>query len=129
MQGEGTYSETLIPIHGEATLRIDEPDPGFDVPALPKAVHAPRIERWSGAAFDMPDELELFVVTSVPHVPFLYPSQQLVDQGVFTPAATYGTVAVGRGRQSRLPHETRERGPRRLEERCLRLRPAGRGGR
>ncbi|MFC8845767.1 MULTISPECIES: methyltransferase, FxLD system [unclassified Micromonospora] len=97
MQGEGTYSETLVPIHGEATLRIDGPDPGFDVPALRKAVHAPRIERWSGAAFDMPDELELFVVTSAPHVPFLYASQQLVDQGVFTPAVTYGTAAVVEG--------------------------------
>ncbi|WP_218105732.1 methyltransferase, FxLD system [Micromonospora inyonensis] len=97
MQGAGAYSETLVPINGEATLRVDGPDPGFDVPALRKAVHAPRIERWSGAAFDMPDELELFVVTSASHVPFLYASQQLVDQGVFSPAVTYGTAAVVEG--------------------------------
>ncbi|MEV0326920.1 methyltransferase, FxLD system [Micromonospora echinospora] len=97
MQGAGTYSETLVPINGEATLRMDGPDSGFDVPALRKAVHAPRIERWSGAAFDMPDELELFVVTSASHVPFLYASQQLVDQGVFSPAVTYGTAAVVEG--------------------------------
>ncbi|OZV73087.1 methyltransferase, FxLD system [Micromonospora echinospora] len=97
MQGAGTYSETLVPINGEATLRMDGPDPGFDVPALRKAVHAPRIERWSGAAFDMPDELELFVVTSASHVPFLYASQQLVDQGVFSPAVIYGTAAVVEG--------------------------------
>lgn len=71
MQGEGTFTETLVPINGEATLRFDGADPGFDVPALRKAMHSPRIERWSGAAFDMPDELELFVVTSAPQVPFL----------------------------------------------------------
>ncbi|MFI7077566.1 methyltransferase, FxLD system [Micromonospora sp. NPDC049903] len=94
MQGEGTFTETLVSINGEAALRIDGPDPGFDVPALRKAMHGPRIEQWSGAAFDLPDELELFVVTSAPQVPFLHASQQLVDQGVFTPAVTYGTAVL-----------------------------------
>ncbi|MGC4856427.1 methyltransferase, FxLD system [Micromonospora sp. DT4] len=97
MQGEGTFAETLVPINGEATLRLDGPDPGFDVPALRKAIHGPRIERWSGAAFDLPDELELFVVTSAPKVPFLHASQLLVDQGVFTPAVTYGTAVLVEG--------------------------------
>ncbi len=94
MQGEGTFTETLVPINGDATLRLDGPDPGFDVPALRKAIHGPRIEQWSGAAFDLPDELELFVVTSAPQVPFLYASQRLVDQGVFTPAVTYGAAIL-----------------------------------
>lgn len=97
MQGEGTYTETLVPIDGEATLRFDGPDPGFDVSALRKAIHGPRIVRWSGAAFDLPDELELFVVTSESRMPFLYASQRLVDQGVFTPAVTYGTAVLVEG--------------------------------
>ncbi|BCJ58195.1 methyltransferase, FxLD system [Micromonospora endophytica] len=97
MQGEGTFTETVVPINGEATLRLDGPDSGFDVPALRKAMHGPKIERWSGAAFDLPDELELFVVTSAPQVPFLYASQQLVDHGVFTPAVTYGAAVLVEG--------------------------------
>jgi protein-L-isoaspartate(D-aspartate) O-methyltransferase len=97
MQGEGTFTATPMPIDGEATLRLDGPDPGFNVPALRKAIHGPRIERWSGAAFDLPDELELFVVTSAPQVPFLYANQRLVDQGVFTPAVTYGAAVLLEG--------------------------------
>lgn len=97
MQGEGKFTETLVPINGEATLRFDGPDPGFDVPALRKAMHSPRIERWSGASFDMPDELELFVVTNAPLVPLLYASQNLVDQGLFTPAVIRGAAVLVEG--------------------------------
>ncbi|MEV5763689.1 hypothetical protein AB0L34_03815 [Micromonospora sp. NPDC052213] len=28
VQGEGTFTETLVPIDGEATLRVDTPEPG-----------------------------------------------------------------------------------------------------
>ncbi|WP_434740730.1 methyltransferase, FxLD system [Micromonospora sp. SH-82] len=97
MQGAGTYSESLVPITAEATLRLDGPHPEFDIPALREAMYSPSIERWSGAAFDLPDELELFVVTSAPSVPFLHAGQRLVDQGVFTPAVTYGTAVLVEG--------------------------------
>jgi protein-L-isoaspartate(D-aspartate) O-methyltransferase len=97
MQGDGTFTETLVPINGDAVLRVDGPDPGFDVPALRKAMHSPKIERWSGATFDMPDEMELFVVTNAPQVPFLHASENLVDQGVLTRAVTFGAAALVEG--------------------------------
>ncbi|WJK33094.1 methyltransferase, FxLD system [Solwaraspora sp. WMMA2065] len=94
MQGQGTFTDTVVPVTGDAALRVDGPDPGFDVPALRGAIHGRRIARWSGAAFDLPDELELFVVTSGPLVPFLHASQALVDRGVFTPAVTVGAAVL-----------------------------------
>jgi protein-L-isoaspartate(D-aspartate) O-methyltransferase len=76
------------------TLRVDQQGAGFDVAALRKAVHSPRIERWSGAAFDLPDELELFLVTSAPLVPLLYASENLVQQGVFAASANRGVPVL-----------------------------------
>jgi protein-L-isoaspartate(D-aspartate) O-methyltransferase len=69
----------------------------FDVPALRKAVHSPGIERWSGAAFDMPDELALFLATSAPVVPILHVSQGMVDQGLFALSARRGIPALVEG--------------------------------
>jgi protein-L-isoaspartate(D-aspartate) O-methyltransferase len=94
MQGDGAFTEQFVPINGEVTLRVDEQTAGFDVAALRKAVHSPRIERWSGAAFDLPDELELFLVTSAPQVPLLYASESLVTQGVFAASATRGVPVL-----------------------------------
>lgn len=62
--------------------------------ALRKAVHSPGIERWSDAAFDLPDELELFLVTSPPQVPMLHVSENLVEQGVFASSARRGVPVL-----------------------------------
>lgn len=98
MQGDGASADELVPITGEVALRLDhQPAARFDVPALRKAVHSPRIERWSGAAFDLPDELELFLVTSAPDVPMLNVSQNLVDQGVFAASARRGVPVLVEG--------------------------------
>jgi protein-L-isoaspartate(D-aspartate) O-methyltransferase len=94
MQGDGAFVEQLVPINGEVTLRVEQQGAGFDVAALRKAVHSPRIERWSGAAFDLPDELELFLVTSAPQVPLLYASENLVQQGVMAASTTRGVPVL-----------------------------------
>jgi protein-L-isoaspartate(D-aspartate) O-methyltransferase len=101
MQGTGAFTEHLVPVNGEVTLRVDEQhDADFDVAALRKAVHSPRIERWSGAAFDLPDELELFVVTGAPRVPLLYASENLghASRAWTPPRGTSPAGTVGRGR-------------------------------
>jgi protein-L-isoaspartate(D-aspartate) O-methyltransferase len=113
MQGHGAFEDHLVPINGEIGLRISQPHEELDVVALRKAVHSPRIERWSGAAFDLPDELELFLVTSEPHAPMLYVGQSLVEQGVFAPSALR-RAGAGRWRQLRVPHEAGQRPGRRL---------------
>lgn len=84
VQGDGAFDDELVAITSELGLRLDRVhSETFDVPALRKAVHSPPIERWSGAAFDLPDELALFLATSAPVVPILHVSQDMVDQGVF----------------------------------------------
>jgi protein-L-isoaspartate(D-aspartate) O-methyltransferase len=97
-QGDGAFDEELVPITSKVGLRLDRVhSETFDVPALRKAVHSPPIERWSGAAFDMPDELALFLATSAPVVPILHVSQNMVDQGAFALSARRGIPALVEG--------------------------------
>ncbi|MFD7130640.1 methyltransferase, FxLD system [Streptomyces sp. NPDC059894] len=97
MQGSGAYTERLLPVTDGVALQIDDQRQEFDIEALAAAVHAPRMEVWSGAAFDMPDELELFLVTSTPRMVMLHGSQHLVDQGVLAPSVTRGVPALVAG--------------------------------
>lgn len=95
VQGEGAFDEELVAITSEVGLRLDRVhSQTFDGPALRKAVHSPSIERWSGAVFDMPDELALYLATSAPVVPILHVSQSMVDQGIFALSARRGIPAL-----------------------------------
>ncbi|QSB12853.1 methyltransferase, FxLD system [Natronosporangium hydrolyticum] len=98
MQGDGAQDEHLVPINGAVTLRVDQAATAetLDVAALRKAVHTPRIARWSGTAFDFPDELDLFLLTCEPEIPMyvLYAGESLVEQEVFTPAALRGAPTL-----------------------------------
>lgn len=95
MQGDGASTDQVVPVTGEVALRLDHQQrAGFDVPALRRAVHSPRIERWSGAAFDLPDELELFLVTNAPGMAMLHVSETMVDQGVFAASARRGVPVL-----------------------------------
>ncbi|MGR3931724.1 methyltransferase, FxLD system [Streptomyces sp. BRA346] len=94
MQGSGAYTERLVPITDAIALQLDDQRQEFDTEALAAAVHAPRLELWSGAAFDMPDELELFLATSTPEMVMLHGSKQLADQGVLALSVTRGVPAL-----------------------------------
>ncbi|WP_371782540.1 methyltransferase, FxLD system [Streptosporangium subroseum] len=96
MQGSGSYSERVIPLDEGVALRVDEEPQQFNVEALQEALHSARLERWSGAAYDLPDELELFLMTSVPapQVALLHASKELIDQGRFAPSAARGVPAL-----------------------------------
>ncbi|WP_435611351.1 methyltransferase, FxLD system [Streptomyces sp. C10-9-1] len=97
MQGSGAYTERLLPVTDGVALQLDDQRQEFDTKALADAVHAPRLEVWSGAAFDMPDELELFLATSTPQMVMLHGSKDLVDQGVLAPSVTRGVPALVAG--------------------------------
>ncbi|MEV6987006.1 methyltransferase, FxLD system [Sphaerisporangium sp. NPDC051017] len=98
MQGDGAATERMVGITPDIALRLDpQQDATFDVPALRKALNSTPIERWSGTPFDMPDELELFLLTSGPEVPMLHAAQPAVDQGVVNPSVRRGTPAIVRG--------------------------------
>ncbi|QHC26377.1 methyltransferase, FxLD system [Streptomyces sp. GS7] len=97
MQGAGAYTERLIRVADGIGLRVDDQRQDFDIETLAAAVRSPRLEVWSGAAFDLPDELELFLATSTPEMVMLHGSKGLVEQGVFALSVTRGvpTLVVG----------------------------------
>ncbi|MEV4161892.1 hypothetical protein [Nonomuraea dietziae] len=71
---------TTVDIDDGVSVRLDDDTQQVDVAALRQALHSPGIERWSGAAFDLPDELELFLLTSDPHMATLLADQERIDQ-------------------------------------------------
>jgi protein-L-isoaspartate(D-aspartate) O-methyltransferase len=98
MQGDGAATEQMVAITPDIALRLDpQHNTTFDVPALRKALNRTPIERWSGTPFDMPDELELFLLTSGPEVPMLHAAQPAIDQGVLNATVRHGTPAIVRG--------------------------------
>jgi protein-L-isoaspartate(D-aspartate) O-methyltransferase len=96
MQGDGAGTEWRVCLGDGVDLWV-EGDSGFDVEALRTAVSSPPLERWSGAAFDLPDELELFLMTSSPQVALLRVSAELTDKGLFNPSAARGVPALAIG--------------------------------
>ncbi|WP_030891298.1 methyltransferase, FxLD system [Streptomyces sp. NRRL F-5053] len=94
MQGSGAYTERLLQVTDGVALQVDDQRQEFDTEDLAAAVHAPHLEVWSGAAFDLPDELELFLVTSTPEMVMLHGSKDLVDQGVLALSVTRGVPAL-----------------------------------
>jgi protein-L-isoaspartate(D-aspartate) O-methyltransferase len=94
MQGGGAYAERKVMLRDGIALETDDPGVQFDAAALDAALRAPRLERWSGAAWDLPDELELFLTLNLPHAARLYASQGVIDQGIVGPGALMGVTAL-----------------------------------
>jgi protein-L-isoaspartate(D-aspartate) O-methyltransferase len=98
MQGDGAANEQLIAVTPDIGLRIDQNSSlTFDVPALRKALNSSPVESWSGTPFDMPDELELYLLTNGPEMPMLHAAQAAVDQEVVNRTVRNGTPALVRG--------------------------------
>lgn len=95
MRGAGAHPDHVIRIDDGVTLRTERPLPGIDPAALTDALHGPRGEYWSGAAFDLPDELQLFLLTSVEaRMVMLHGGDEAIDRGIVTPAAGMGVPAL-----------------------------------
>ncbi|MEU5900317.1 methyltransferase, FxLD system [Streptomyces venezuelae] len=94
MQGSGAYTERLVKVTQGVALQLDDQRQEVDTGALAAAVRSRRLEVWSGAAFDLPDELELFLVTSTPDMVMLHGSKDLVDEGVLALSVTRGVPAL-----------------------------------
>jgi len=97
MQGDGAATEKLIAVTPDIGLRVDQNSTlAFDVPALRKALNTKPVESWSGTPFDMPDELELHLLTNGPELPMLHAAQAAVDQGLVDRTVRNGTPALVR---------------------------------
>ncbi|MCM3884300.1 methyltransferase, FxLD system [Frankia sp. R82] len=90
MQGIGSSRESIVKLTEEVGLRLDGPPPDYDIEGLRESLNSPRLERWSGAAFDLPDELELFLVTNMRRVALLHVNENLIADGQFAPSAGRG---------------------------------------
>ncbi|MDX6742930.1 methyltransferase, FxLD system [Actinocorallia sp. A-T 12471] len=96
MQGAGAHEERFVTVDDGLQLLVDDERQDFDVSALRIAVHRPGIVRWSGAVYELPDELELFLLTSGPQVALLFAQQGLIDSGLFAASAALGVPALVR---------------------------------
>lgn len=97
MQGAGSHSERLITLDEGVVLRADGESQRFDIRALRQALGSPGLERWSGAAYGLPDELELFLVTCGAQMALLYATEALIQRGRFAPSAARGVPVLIRG--------------------------------
>src|SRR5262249_48935515 len=57
MQGDGAYDERKAMLGDGIVIQTDDPDVGLDPDALREALRSPRLERWSGAAWDSPQSI------------------------------------------------------------------------
>jgi protein-L-isoaspartate(D-aspartate) O-methyltransferase len=94
VQGGGSYEERKVMLRDGIALEIDDHCMWLDAAALDAALDVPRLERWSGAAWDLPDELELFLTLNLPRTVRLYASQDVIDQGIVGPGARMGATAL-----------------------------------
>jgi protein-L-isoaspartate(D-aspartate) O-methyltransferase len=93
-QGAGAHADRRITIGNGVVLHTDDPGLAVDAPALSAALGTPRLERWTGAAYDFPDEVSQFVTVSAPGAAQLRASQEAVDAGITGRAALAGVPAM-----------------------------------
>jgi protein-L-isoaspartate(D-aspartate) O-methyltransferase len=94
MQGEGTAEERKVMLRDGVALQTDDPRVHFDAEALNEALDVPRLERWSGGAYDLPDELELYLTFQLPGAARLHASKEIVEQELVEASALLGVPAL-----------------------------------
>jgi protein-L-isoaspartate(D-aspartate) O-methyltransferase len=94
MQGDGAYDERKVMLRDGIVIQTDDPDVRLDSAALREALDAPGLEQWSGAAWDLPDELELFLTDKLPCVGRLHASEAVIEQGIIAQSARLGVTAL-----------------------------------
>lgn len=97
MQGDGAYDERKVMLRDGVAVQTDDPGVEMDAAALNQALDTPPIVRWSGAAYELPDELELYLTLNLPQPARLHASQDVIDQGLLTPSALLGVPALVSG--------------------------------
>lgn len=94
VQGAAAHTERTVTIEDGVVLVTDDDDLNLDVEALRRALHLPRIERWSGAVFDMPDEQALFLLTNDPDVAMLHADQSVIDKELLASSTLKGVPVL-----------------------------------
>jgi protein-L-isoaspartate(D-aspartate) O-methyltransferase len=94
MQGEGAAEERKVMLRDGIALQTDDARVRLNAPVLDRALDTPRLERWSGAAYELPDELELYLTLNLPAATRLHAAQHVVDERLVEPSALLGVPAL-----------------------------------
>lgn len=94
MQGEGTAKERKAMLRDGVAVQTDDERVPFNTKALNHALDTPRREFWSGAAYDLPDELELYLTLRLSSPARLHASMDIVDSGLVEASALLGVPAL-----------------------------------
>jgi protein-L-isoaspartate(D-aspartate) O-methyltransferase len=93
-QGDGAHADRRVTLRDGVVVHTDDPRLRIDAAALGAALDGPRVELWTGAAYDFPDEVSLFTTMSSPRVVQLHASQEAIDRGVTGRRALNGVPAL-----------------------------------
>jgi protein-L-isoaspartate(D-aspartate) O-methyltransferase len=98
MQGDGAAKEERkVLLRDGVAVQTDDDRVRLDTEALNRALDVPRLLHWSGAAYDLPDELELYLSLNLSGVARLHASQDVVGSGLVEASALLGVPALVSG--------------------------------
>ncbi|MFE0673473.1 methyltransferase, FxLD system [Streptomyces sp. NPDC058867] len=97
MQGEGAAEERKVLLRDGVVVETDDVRVSLNAQALNRALDTPRLVRWSGAAWDLPDELDLYLTLNLPRAVRLHAAKDVIEQGLVAPAVQYGVPALVSG--------------------------------
>lgn len=96
-QGEGAHEDRKVMLRDGVLLHTDDRGLRIDAAALNAALDMPRLESWTGARYDFPDELSMFTTLNDPRVAQLRADQNAIDQGIVGKGTAYGLPALVTG--------------------------------
>jgi protein-L-isoaspartate(D-aspartate) O-methyltransferase len=94
MQGEGAAEERKVLLREGVVVQTDDVRVPLNAQALNHALDTPQLVRWSGAAWDLPDELDLYLTLKLPRAVRLHAAKDVVERGLVTPAVQFGVPAL-----------------------------------
>ncbi|MGA5823581.1 methyltransferase, FxLD system [Kitasatospora sp. NPDC094028] len=94
MQGGGAAEERKVMLREGVALQSDDARVPLDAQALNRALDMPRLERWSQEAYDLPDELELYLTLNLSSPARLHAAGDVVERGLVEASALFGVPAL-----------------------------------
>ncbi|MEU9737192.1 methyltransferase, FxLD system [Streptomyces sp. NPDC048002] len=94
MQGGGAAEERKVLLREGVVVQTDDMRVPLNAQALNRALDAPRLVRWSGAAWDLPDELDLYLTLNLPQAVRLHAAKDVIEKGLVAPAVQFGVPAL-----------------------------------
>ncbi|MCX5258636.1 methyltransferase, FxLD system [Streptomyces canus] len=94
MQGEGAAEERKVLLREGVVVQTDDVRVPLNAQALNHALDTPQLVRWSGAAWDLPDELDLYLTLNLPRAVRVHAAKDVVERGLMTPAVQFGVPAL-----------------------------------